>query len=97
MPIITFIGAGSSIIFQSLPGEILSSTLPVRRSNEHGSLMIHSIETGSPCVVYGNLPNYGLIDNLPQDDVVEVPCLVNKDGLQPQKIVSLTPKLMTLI
>jgi len=71
--------------------------LPIRRSNEYGSLIIHSMETGSPCVVYGNLPNHGLIDNLPQDCVVEVPCLVDKGGVQPTKIGSLPPQLAAII
>lgn len=73
------------------------SKLRVRRSNEYGSLIIHSMETGTPCVVYGNLPNRGLIDNLPQDCVVEVPCLVDKGGVQPTKIGSLPPQLAALI
>ena len=40
--------------------------LDVRRSREYGSLIIHSMETGTPRVVYGNVENKGLIDNLPQ-------------------------------
>jgi alpha-galactosidase len=46
----------------------------VKRSHEYGSLIIHSMETGQPRVVYGNVPNNGLIDNLPQGCCVEVPC-----------------------
>jgi alpha-galactosidase len=71
--------------------------LPIRRSDEYGSLIIHSMETGSPFVVYGNVPNHGLIDNLPRDCVVEVPCLVDKGGVQPTKIGSLPPQLAALI
>jgi alpha-galactosidase len=71
--------------------------LLVHRSNEYGSLIIHSMETGTPCVVYGNVPNHGLIDNLPQDCAVEVPCLVDKGGVQPTKIGSLPPQLAALI
>jgi len=56
------------------------------RSQEYGSLIIHSIETGEPRIVYGNVANRGLIDNLPQGCCVEVPCLVDKNGLQPTKI-----------
>ena len=36
----------------------------VERSHEYGALIIHSIETGTPRVVYGNVPNRGLITNL---------------------------------
>ena len=56
-----------------------------------------SLETGTPAVVYGNVPNAGLIDNLPQDCVVEVPCLVGRNGLQPVKIGRLPPQLAALM
>ena len=69
----------------------------VERSHEYGSGIIHSIETGQPRVVYGNVPNNGLIDNLPQDCCVEVPCLVNKNGIQPTKIGALPPHLAALM
>lgn len=71
--------------------------LRIRRSSEYGSLIIHSIETGVPRVVYGNVPNLGLIENLPQDCCVEVPCLVDKNGIQPVRIGSLPKHLAALI
>lgn len=69
----------------------------VTRSHEYGSLIIHSIETGQPRVVYGNVPNRGLIDNLPQGCCVEVPCLVDRNGIQPTKIGALPPHLAALM
>lgn len=69
----------------------------VRRSHEYGSLIIHSLETGQPRVIYGNVPNNGLIDNLPQGCCVEVPVLVDKNGLQPTKIGALPPHLAALM
>ena len=74
-----------------------NSTLEVHRSHEYGSLIIHSMETGTPRVVYGNVPNNGLIENLPQTAIVEVPCLVDKSGLQPTKIGNLPPHLAALM
>ncbi len=71
--------------------------IEVRRSHEYGSLIIHSQETGQPRVVYGNVPNRGLIDNLPQGCCVEVPCLVDKSGIQPTKIGTLPPQLAALM
>jgi alpha-galactosidase len=65
----------------------------VRRSHEYGSLIIHSMETNQPRVVYGNVPNDGLIDNLPRDCSVEVPCLVDASGVQPTRIGKLPPQL----
>jgi len=67
------------------------------RSQEYGSLIIHSMETGEPRVVYGNVSNRGLIDNLPPGCCVEVPCLVDKNGLQPTKIGALPPHLAALM
>ncbi|MCW3100098.1 MAG: alpha-galactosidase [Chthonomonadaceae bacterium] len=71
--------------------------IEVKRSHEYGSLIIHSIETGTPRVVYGNVANEGLIDNLPQGCCVELPVLVDKNGLQPTKIGSLPPQLAALM
>ncbi|MCK6581156.1 MAG: alpha-glucosidase/alpha-galactosidase [Anaerolineae bacterium] len=71
--------------------------LEVHRSVEYGSGIIHSLETGTPRVVYGNLPNTGLIDNLPQGCCVEVPCLVDKSGIQPTKIGALPPHLAAMM
>ncbi|OFX14346.1 MAG: alpha-glucosidase/alpha-galactosidase [Armatimonadetes bacterium RBG_16_58_9] len=54
----------------------------IKRSSEYGSLIIHSIETGTPRVVYGNILNNGHITNLPNRACVEVPCLVDRNGIQ---------------
>jgi alpha-galactosidase len=70
---------------------------PNRHSGEYGSLIIHSIETGQPRVIYGNVGNQGLIDNLPQGCCVEVPVLVDKSGLQPTRIGALPPQLAAMM
>ncbi|RIK37103.1 MAG: alpha-glucosidase/alpha-galactosidase [Chloroflexi bacterium] len=77
--------------------EYSASGQKVRRSSEYGSLIIHSMETGEPRVIYGNVLNQGLIDNLPQGCCVEVPVLVDKNGLQPTKIGQLPPHLAALM
>jgi len=71
--------------------------IEVRRSKEYGSRIIHSMETGIPRVIYGSVPNDGIIDNLPQGCAVEVPCLVDKNGVQPTKIGKLPPQLAALM
>jgi len=71
--------------------------IDVKRSHEYGSTIIHSLETGKPSIVYGNVQNDGLIDNLPKGCVVEVPCVVDKNGVQPTKIGSLPPQLVALM
>jgi alpha-galactosidase len=69
----------------------------VSRSAEYGSLIIHSMETGTPRVVYGNVLNKDLITNLPNDCAVELPCLVDKNGLQPTRIGALPSHLAALM
>ncbi len=66
-------------------------------SGEYGTLIIHSAETGQPRVIYGNVPNNGLIDNLPDGCCVEVPCLVDRQGVQPTRIGPLPPQLAALM
>jgi alpha-galactosidase len=73
------------------------TAIRVERSHEYGSGIIHSIETGEPRVIYGNVENNGLIDNLPQGCCVEVPCLVDRNGIQPTKIGALPPHLAALM
>ncbi len=74
---------------QLLRGEALE----IERSNEYASLIIHSMETGQPRVIYGNVRNDKLIDNLVEGCCVEVPCLVDHNGIQPTRIGLLPPQL----
>ena len=69
----------------------------IERSQEYGSRIIHSLETGQPSVVYGNVENNGLITNLPQGCCVEVPCLVDRNGIQPTAVGDLPPHLAALM
>ena len=71
--------------------------LPVERTHEYGAYIIHSLETGQPRVVYGNVANDYLIDNLPQGACVEVPCLVDRNGIQPTRVGALPPQLAALM
>ena len=74
-----------------------SLELSVERTHEYGAYIIHSLETGTPRVIYGNVPNDHLIDNLPAGCCVEVPCLVDGNGIQPTKIGYLPPQLAALM
>lgn len=53
------------------------------RSKEYASRIMESIVTGTPTKIGGNVINTGLIDNLPSDACVEVPCLVDSYGIHP--------------
>lgn len=77
--------------------KVLNHMLTLERSQEYGSKIIHAMETDEPEIIYGNVPNDGLIDNLPEGCCVEVPCLVNRNGIQPTKIGALPPHLAALM
>jgi alpha-galactosidase len=79
---------------QALEG---GAPIEVKRSVEYGSGIIHSMETGTPRVIYGNVANHGLIDNLPDGCCVEVPCLVDRNGIQPTRIGALPPHLAAMM
>jgi alpha-galactosidase len=61
----------------------------IERSVEYAPLIVHAMVTGQPQVIYGNLVNDGLIDNLPAGACVEVPCLVDDTGVQPTHVGAL--------
>ena len=70
--------------------------LPVVRKNDYGVSIINAIETGVPARVTGNVKNTGLITNLLKGCCVEVPCLVDKEGLHPCHVGDLPPQLAAL-
>ena len=55
---------------------------------EYAPQIIHSILTGTPREVHVNVPNRGLIDNLPEGAVVEVPAVVDATGVRPEAVGS---------
>jgi alpha-galactosidase len=55
--------------------------LPTQRTHEYGSFILEAIETNRPARINGNVPNDGLITNLPYG-CCEVPCLVDGNGVQ---------------
>lgn len=66
-------------------------------SGEYGTLIIHAMTTGQPSTIWGNVPNVGLIDNLPADCIVEVACNVDQTGLNPQPFGALPLQLASLM
>lgn len=56
--------------------------IPSGRSLEYASNIVEAVELDRPAVIYGNVRNDGLIENLP-DGCVEVACMVDKRGIQP--------------
>src|SRR5579859_2898309 len=69
--------------------------IPLARSHEYGADIVEAILFDRPTVIYGNVRNQGLIDNLP-DGCVEVACLVDRNGVQPCHFGALPEQLAAL-
>jgi alpha-galactosidase len=69
--------------------------VPFTRSHEYGSYIIEGMTMRCPMVIYGNVRNTGLIDNLP-DGCVEGACLVDQNGVQPCHFGALPEQLAAL-
>ncbi|QFK71966.1 alpha-glucosidase/alpha-galactosidase [Pradoshia sp. D12] len=78
--------------------EKIENNIPfhTEESHEYGAPIIHSMETGVNREIWGNVLNTNLITNLPTNACVEVPCLVNKRGIQPTHIGDLPPQLAAM-
>ncbi|MBT5876836.1 MAG: alpha-glucosidase/alpha-galactosidase, partial [Candidatus Latescibacteria bacterium] len=59
-----------------------NKTLSHERTHEYGSYIMEAMETDVPYRIGGNVLNEGLITNLPRKAVVEVACLVDRNGVQ---------------
>jgi len=70
--------------------------LPLEPTSELASEIIHSVETGTPREVYVNVRNGGLIEGLPDESCVEVPALVDKNGVHPTRIGALPAQTLAL-
>lgn len=70
--------------------------IELERGPEFASYIIEAMEFDKPTVIYGNVENTGLITNLPENGVVEVACLVNRDGIQPTYYGALPTQLAAL-
>lgn len=66
------------------------------RSKEYGSHIIEAVETGIPYRIHGNVINTGLITNLPANACVEVPIMVDENGLNPCFVGDLPEQLAAL-
>ena len=53
------------------------------RTHEYASYIMEAMETNVPYKIGGNVLNNGLIENLPAEACVEVPCLVDATGINP--------------
>lgn len=66
------------------------------KSREYASRIIKAIVTDTPYKMNGNVLNTNLIDNLPKEACVEVPCLVDRSGVTPCYVGKLPEQLAAL-
>ena len=74
---------------RGLAGEKLN----LRPSVEYGVRIMNAMVTNEPALIYGNVRNTRLIDNLPENCCVEVPVVVDRNGLRPCHVGKLPPEL----
>jgi len=78
----------------------VAGTKPVNydgRSHEYGAHIIHALESGTPCKFYGSVRNRGLIENLPAQAAVEVPCIADANGVAPCRVGRIPPQLAAVM
>ena len=66
------------------------------RSREYASHIMEAIATDKPYIIGGNVINNGVIPNLPKEACVEVPCLVNANGITPTYVGELPLQLAAM-
>jgi alpha-galactosidase len=70
--------------------------IDLNRGNEYAAHIINALRGGEPYTFNGNVPNTGLITNLPQGACVEVPVFVDKSGFHSFYVGALPPQCVTL-
>ena len=76
--------------------EYIDGNISHERSKEYASRIMEAIVTDIPYEIGGNVINKGLITNLPREACVEVPCLVNKQGIHPTVVGDLPVQLAAM-
>ncbi len=66
------------------------------RSREYASYIMEAVVTGVPYKIGGNVLNRGLIENLPAEACVEVPCMVDANGVNPCRVGRLPTQLAAM-
>ena len=71
--------------------------IEVPNSVQYASQIINSIWTGTPSTIYGNISNKGFIPDLPEGCAVEVPCLIDAQGIHPNIVTDIPPQLIAIM
>lgn len=78
--------------------EWFDSDTPINleRGHEYAAYIINAWQGGEIFQFNGNMPNIGLITNLPEEACVEVPVFVDRAGFHPVHVGPLPPQLVAL-
>ena len=74
-----------------------NQSIELCQSHEYAASIINGLENDKEVTINGNVSNEGLIDNLPGNISVEVPCLINTNGIQPVRVGELPTHLAALM
>lgn len=90
-------GKGKEAYWREVDEKVKNKKLAHVRSREYASYIMDAMVTNRPFEIAGNMLNTGgLISNLPDNGCVEVPCLVNANGVQPVRFGPLPPQCAAL-
>ena len=71
--------------------------IEVPNSVEYASQIINSVWTDTPSTIYGNISNKGFIPDLPEGCAVEVPCIIDAEGIHPNRVTDIPPQLIAIM
>ena len=71
--------------------------MEIKQSQEYAAQIMNTVVIGFPTVIYGNFSNRGYIAQLPNGAAVEVPCLVDQNGLQPILVDDIPPQFSAMM
>ncbi len=63
--------------------------IELERGHEYAAFIMHAVQGGEPFQFNGNVPNDGLVDNLPPQACVEVPVWASTAGLEAVRVGSI--------
>jgi alpha-galactosidase len=73
-----------------------ATPIGLEREHEYAAYIINALQGGEIFHFNGNVPNTGLVTNLPAEACVEVPVYVDKAGLHPVHVGPLPPQCVAL-
>jgi alpha-galactosidase len=83
--------------WEKMRSELVSDrSLKHARTREYASYIMEAVVADRPFKIGGNVLNEDLVTNLPREACVEVPCLVDRGGVQPCRVGDLPPQCAAL-